>query len=240
MFLTLLAICMLAGCGSDDNDLEGVKQDDTGTKQGSADKEGSSGGSDEGTSQGGSDDTTFCVEGKTWILGLTYVTSPTPLSPSEYIETTLKGDTVVEDIKYMKLYSRGYKAGTSAPETWTDSRTWLGEDGGKVYKYYEDQRKTVQHFDFSVKEHDKVSWGSLELNVGHVYYLKTPADGQDRKTICLYFNTMHLDTWVEGIGSLVYGVNDVNIGTVGVKTRLERCSVGNAVIFDCEALENQP
>ena len=83
-----LALLSFAGCGSDNDAVEEMKP------------EGKNG--------------HFCVEGKTWTLSLTAVVRYPYIY--QYKETTLKGDTVVGGMTFMKMYTRTYKPDEPAPE----------------------------------------------------------------------------------------------------------------------------
>ena len=239
MSLLAVSLFVFAGCGSDDEAVENIKPAADKTEQGKNTGTDSQGKGDE-TGKGN-----FCVEGKTWTLSKTAVVKEPYVY--EYKETTLKGDTVVGGITFKKMYTRTYKPGEPAPETWTDTHCWLGEDGGKVCQFLEVNEEVSEIsvlFDFSAEEGDTVHWVLGDTEVKRVTNIPC-TDGKDRKTMFLYLYNKsdggygYVDTWIEDVGSVMYGISDSNIDahTVGTKLQLEKCTVGSTVIFDRAAME---
>ena len=137
-------------------------------------------------------------EGRQWSTSVWWAVSP----PQFYTEIyRMEGDTVLDKKTYKKLYCY-YTEDLSSGTLYNYA---LRQDGEKVYlKFYGEKGETL-FFDFSIKKGKSFSVHGHKFVAEEVYDMKL-ADGKTRKAIRLHDDEM-TDTWVEGVGSLVYGIN---------------------------------
>ncbi len=137
-------------------------------------------------------------EGRQWATSVWWAVSP----PQFYTEIyRMEGDTVLDKKTYKKIYCY-YTEDLSGGTLYNYA---LRQDGGKVYlKFYGETGENL-FFNFSIKK------GSAFSVHGHTFaadkvYDTILADGKTRKAIRLHDDEM-TDIWVEGVGSLIYGIN---------------------------------
>ena len=175
----------------------------------------------------------FCAEGKTWTIRETPSVAPERLMWT-YTDLMLKGDTVFGDISCLAIQSRSWRDGEPVPTTWTKTGLYIGQKGQKVYKYFDNGKRTLL-FDFSLEKgqhfvlDDKID---LVVSSSSKVILPRASDFKERKQISLSYNGVDVDTWAEGIGSLLYGIDQLDVETVGVVKQLVRCSIENKILFD--------
>ena len=151
-------------------------------------------------------DDKFVAEGKTWTI-FHY-----PLS-KEYqyaYRMQLKGDTVISDVTYKKLYQGNTYNGA------------LREDGEKVY-YREKDCNEVCLYDFGLAIGGSLGDLTVVSKENKTYL------GQERTTLELRSGNETTTEWVRGIGSL--SRPDLNTVTTGNNDCLVTCIVNNDTIY---------
>ena len=176
----------------------------------------------------------FCVEGKTWVMKSAPSVAP-ELRVWSYTETKLKGDTIINGIQFMGMYNRSWKEGEPIPEEWAKTQQYLGEENGKIYRYSKssDAMKTI--LDFSLQEGDTFPFADeIHLTViGTADSLVIGStDGIRRKCILLGMKGEVYDTWAEGIGSLQFGITDVNLSKVGMMNQFVKCYIDDKTLYE--------
>ena len=148
-------------------------------------------------------------EGRQWSTRVWWAVSPPQLYTEIY---RMESDTVLDKKTYKKLYCY-YTEDLSASTLYHYA---LRQDGEKVYlKFYGEKGETL-FFDFSIKKGKSISVHGHKFVVEEVYDMVL-SDGKTRKAIRLHNDEM-TDIWVEGVGSLVYGINwDGLVGLDGAK-----------------------
>ena len=137
-------------------------------------------------------------EGRQWSTRVSWAVSPPQLYTEIY---RMEGDTVLDKKTYKKLYCH-YTEDLSGGMLYNCA---LRQDGEKVYiKFYGEKGETL-FFDFSIKKGKSISVHGHKFVVEEVYDMVL-SDGKTRKAIRLN-NDELTDIWVEGVGSLVYGIN---------------------------------
>lgn len=109
-----------------------------------------------------------------------------------YLQFQLSGDTVINSVRYIKLYEKDCSANTK------QYKASLREDGKKVYALYNDGTEEVLIYDFGLSAGDSI----LSPFNKTTFYKVIKTDSVDiaggrRKRIELDF-----DTWIEGVGTL--------------------------------------
>ena len=165
-----------------------------------------------------------------------------------YEETRLDGDTIIDGIHFKRKYIRIWKLGEAKPDVWTPLSEYLGQDGDKVYlcsrEFYNSPLGAPQLImDFSAKPGDNVYIGTSES--GESYTVTdisnmVISDFDDKSTRrCLhvrYATTTLTDEWIEGIGSLLFGVSTTSPG-VGAFTHLYRCVDGDRLFYQWDTID---
>ena len=75
-------------------------------------------------------------ESKVWTMSYQGVVNPEVYGDIyHFTDTKLVGDTVINDIHFMRKYQRQWSLGEETPADWTATNEYLGQDGGKIYRY---------------------------------------------------------------------------------------------------------
>ena len=181
----------------------------------------------------------FCVEGKTWTMRSSPAVSPEHRTWS-YTETRLMGDTIINGIRFMGMYSRSWKEGESIPEEWIKTQHFLGEDNSKIYRYTKDNDKMRVILDFSLQTDDTFFYAEQVL----LTVMETSdstfvgsTDGAQRRCIHLGSNGVICETWAEGIGSLQFGITDALGGRLGMFSQFIKCYTGDKILYSTQLFE---
>jgi len=176
-------------------------------------------------------------EGKVWKMEYKAVL------PSEYGEhysyenVVLQGDTVIDGIPFRSTGSY-----------------WIGQKDGVVYEYAKNsnmgQKFPIMDFTLNVgdefiiyekdydDEGDSVAiWETDRYIVIAVSDTILASSMDKRLRHCVYVNSIRrkiLDCWVEGIGSLTYGILGDRIYWVGSSKRLLQCKQGDEVLYSVD------
>ena len=181
----------------------------------------------------------FCVEGKTWTMRSSPSVAPEHRTWN-YTETRLKGDTIINGIRFMGMVCRSWKEGESIPEEWTKTQQFLGEDNGKIYRYTKDNDKMRMILDFSLQTGDTFFYAEQAL----LTVMETSdstfvgsTDGAKKRCIHLSLNGEICETWAEGIGSLQFGITDALSGKLGVFSQFIKCYTGDIILYSAQLFE---
>ena len=163
--------------------------------------------------------------------------------PSEYGEhysyenVVLQGDTVIDGIPFRSTGSY-----------------WIGQKDGVIYEYAKNsnmgQKFPIMDFTLNVgdefiiyekdydDEGDSVAiWETDRYKVVAVSDTILASSMDKRLRRCVYVNSFGkniLDCWVEGIGSLTYGILGDRIYWVGSSKRLLQCKQGDEVLYSVD------
>lgn len=188
-------------------------------------------------------------ESKVWTMMIKPNVNPEKYGDLRYInETKLIGDTVINGIHFMQKYERQCKQGEEMPTEWSATQEYLGYDGSKVYLYSSITDKMILDMDFSLIDgdilgcYDLFSYSDLLYNNVVTAVSDTVLDCSTDKVRrkCVYVheegrpldNPLFTDVWIEGIGSLNYGISGVwrNMA-VGAYEYMIKCTDRDAVIY---------
>ena len=184
---------------------------------------------------------------KVWTMQYKGVLPPEYGDVYTFVETRLEGDTIIDGIHFKRKYRRIWRLGEEKPDVWTPLSEYLGQDGGKVYlcsrEFYNSPLGSPQLImDFSAEVGDDVYIGTPESNESYtvtdvsnmVIY-----DSDDKSTRrCLHVKygvTIITDEWIEGIGSLLFGVSTTSPGA-GAFTHLYRCVDGDKLLYQWDTI----
>lgn len=169
----------------------------------------------------------IAIDGKKW-----HIRTQVPYIDDRYTNDVfmwVEGDTIVEDIRYKKLYKQTRNVYDSSMET-----IEVGYCRQVGDKYYQNGKLM---FDFGLQVGDKFTpqkgdpltvkrIGSMTLN-----------DGLSRKYLMVVINEEDTDTiynadyWIEGLGSLRMGILTNDFQSVGLVKELQSCSYNEKYIY---------
>ena len=155
----------------------------------------------------------FLDEEKVWTMGYKVVNPNVDVTYFE--EKCLKGDTIIEGICFKREWRRNWMSGDPKPTDWVPLNKFIGQDGRKVYKHAFSGSWSLTYLimDFSLNSGDKFveDYQGLALN----YLVKDVSDtiisnATSESRRCIYVRCIERpsieDTWIDGIGSLNYGI----------------------------------
>ena len=173
------------------------------------------------------------VDGKKW-----HIRTQVPYIDDRYTNDVfmwIEGDTIVEDIRYKKLYKQTRNVKDSSMGT-----IEVGYCRQEGDKYYQDGKLM---FDFGLGEGDMFATSTENEEAGFFYTVVSIGDtllldGLPRKYMVIapsyegMIKSNHTDIWIEGIGSLSMGIfeNDFYY-MAGLKKELQCCSYNGIYIY---------
>ena len=140
----------------------------------------------------------------------------------------------------MKVYSREYSLGQPEPE-WSKTEFYVGQKGNKVFCYNSSFDEPRLLMDFSLSEGESaVCYRGEGKNVEYVVEAVTdtimPESTDQFRRKCLHVrNTADpadTDVWVEGIGSMKFGIACWNISGLASLSTLASCKQGDFVLME--------
>ena len=188
-------------------------------------------------------------ESKVWTMMIKPSVNPEEYGDLRYInEIRLDGDTIINEMHFMQKYERQCKQGEEMPTEWSATKEYLGQDGSKVYLYSSITDKMILDMDFSLKDDDILECYDLSSNSDLLYnnvvtaVSDTVFDCSTDKVHCkcVYVHVdgwsldhpLFTDVWVEGIGSLNYGISGVwRTMSVGAYVKMIKCTDGDTVTY---------
>ena len=177
-------------------------------------------------------------EGKVWTMRYELVVAPEYGKPIRFEEIKLEGDAVFEGKTYKKVWSRNWGEWESKPEQWHFGG-YIRQEGGKVY-----QKGDNLILDFSAQIGDEVFVNNAEEMVKGGFCKNLVVEevtdeticGKKRKCLKLRY-LQHPDfteTWIEGIGSLNFGIWGDRLEWGGSRMSLDKCTQNGDVIYSAE------
>lgn len=168
----------------------------------------------------------WIYESKQWST-LTFA----PVPPEDYSEATiisfLKSDTIINDVNYFTIYQ-------TENEDLSDAKfsgLCIRQEGDKVYHYNTQTQKELLLFDFSKKVGDEFTYyDGIQAKITNIYTFYG-ADRIGRRAFQLVANDGGRDEWVEGIGSMLNGIQRPCISWVGVGFKLLCCRDNNRQLY---------
>ena len=171
-------------------------------------------------------------DGKVWTMEYSNVYS----EQCDYSDVVLRSDTVIDGIPFKS----------------SDGLFWIGQKDGVIYQYEEffnlGQVCPIMDFSLNVgdefviyeKEYDEdadtvATWVLDKLDVIAVSDTVLASSTDRSQRHCVYVkslrNNQQQECWVEGIGSLTYGILGYRVGWYGSSKRLFQCKQGDEVLY---------
>ena len=158
-----------------------------------------------------------------------------------YIESKLGGDTLIGNIVFKKRFEKVLNQGEERVQEWKATDYFVGQNGGEVYYYDKSSNKEPQLLmDFSAKSGTIIPYifGGMPSilrieNVSDTVFICS-TDKQTRR--CIYvrgIETNESDIWVEGIGSIKYGIESFFLEPItGGIPILVKCYKGDIIMYE--------
>lgn len=185
----------------------------------------------------------FLKEEKKWVIK---TVGSNPESSVSYTEYKVMGNSTIEGVSYKQLFSRYRWDGEDSWSEWKYTGVYIGQDEqGKVYCFENNSYSSVKvaTMDFSLQVGDEFRLNDYSLP----YIVTAVADtiienSFDRKSRRCIHLTRSLngeilsgdynhDVWIEGIGSVKYGVMGMYGNMPGGSSLLMKCTELEGVIF---------
>lgn len=189
----------------------------------------------------------FLLDGKVWTLNRKPVFDPNQ-HYDLYINEEMKlvGDTVIDGIHYGQIYHREWRSDQVMSDEWINTNKYIGQDGGKIYQYYSSTRNTRLDMDFSLKVGNRFNCQFFYDTKDTLFtfvvtsvsdtIMENTTDKKPRKCIHIQseINPNLSEVWIEGIGSLQYGLLGFTyyFGKSGAITKMVKCVDGNEIIYN--------
>ncbi|MBR2153790.1 MAG: hypothetical protein IJ901_04145 [Bacteroidaceae bacterium] len=161
-----------------------------------------------------------------------------------YQEMILKDEVLVDGMKCMKCYVRECSEDENDYGEWKNYHQYLCQQGEKIYgKVWGSTLQVV--IDYSMQVGDTIIT-AIDDTVYITKYVVTAVsdtvfESSTDKTVrkCLYlkgeWSDDIVDVWVDGIGSLYYGVEGLAIADIAGSTpNLEKCQQGDEILYQRE------
>lgn len=135
-----------------------------------------------------------------------------------YMEQVVRGDTIIEDCTYKKVYEREIWDKEFKPG---EKLSLLCQEGSKIYEWRDNKR--VLNYDFDLQAGDEFYIAFDDKIVVDKVEYKTMPNGRLLKHlyVSLQLEDRKInDVWIEGIGSMTDGLNQCNLGDVGARREL--------------------
>ena len=185
---------------------------------------------------------------KQWTMRYKLVVAPELGDVIYYESIKLVGDTIIAGIPFKQEYTQERKAFSDVTNEWKPSEFYIGQDGEKIFEYSNVPKTIRLAYDFSHNIGDKVTITNFydskdpryTFNIINISdsVLASSTDKLQRK--CLYEQQ---DIWIEGIGSLSYGLRGALLCTYsGAKQTFVECRDKDNILYenpDAKTLDNE-
>ena len=181
------------------------------------------------------------AEAKQWVWQFEGVVDPTAFGEQTWLEEmVLKGDTLIDGDEMMickRMFSKRYKKGESVPEEWTQGKTVFIEKGRKLFAYdvRSQMRNLIMDFTLQVGDVFQCADGeSMTVTAVSDTILENSSDKSLRQCIYLRdnFQSDCTDIWIEGIGSVTYGIIGMHWPDGIRNSALLKCCTPEETLFE--------
>jgi len=139
-------------------------------------------------------------------------------------------DTLIGEIPLARKVFREYEEGTAKPEEWTTTNIYIGQKNRKVYQYENGKLQVI--FDFTLHEGERISFAgnmagdTMEYVVQNVSHVIFPNRMSRRRVIVSEAQQPDsTDVWIEGLGSLKYGLESSFLFDKTLQPELLHCDI---------------
>ena len=188
-------------------------------------------------------------ESKVWTMRYKSVYNPEGSGDVyNFVDTKLVGDTIINGVhfkqKYQSDWRKDWRKDKETPTEWSATGEYLGQEGGKVYQYYDKTKRMVLDMVMSLQVGDRTA--CLYNEDIPLYFIATAASDttlnntdEIKPRRCVHVQLEYhrtTDVWIEGIGSLTIGINGLGYYlSSGAIPKLYRCTDGDAVIYQSDS-----
>ena len=197
----------------------------------------------------------FLKEGKVWTMSYKATLNP-EVYPDlyHYSKMMLHGDTLINEIPFKQIYEKGLTDNLEDESAeWKATRQFVGEKDGRIFYLNGDYSvNPIGVMDFSLNVSDVFDGDkNVDKDVNEYYIVKSVSDtillcsDDKRPRRCLEIYTKELegneyatDTWIEGVGSVIYGMKGLyGLSLTGSTPKLLRCEDNGVCIFSADEQE---
>ena len=182
--------------------------------------------------------------GKVWTMYLESSTPPEYGGVNYYRESLLQGDTIIDNMKYIQCYERTRAENEELFNDWKAKNVYYCQQDGKIYQKSGNSKPRVT-IDYSLQVGDSIKGDLFQYIVTAVSdtVFASSTDKTPRK--CLYitdkWRMIIEDVWVEGIGSLTYGLEGLAVMEMaGFRRSLEKCQEGDKILYQRKMQNSSP
>ena len=184
-------------------------------------------------------------ESKVWTMRYKSVYNPEGSGDVyNFVDTKLVGDTIINGVHFKQKYRRDWRNDKEIPTEWSATGEYLGQEGGKVYQYYDKTKRMVLDMVMSLQVGDRTA--CLYNEDIPLYFIATAASDttlnntdEIKPRRCVHVQLEYhstTDVWIEGIGSVTIGINGLGYYlSSGAIPKLYRCTDGDAVIYQSDS-----
>ena len=183
------------------------------------------------------------VDGMVWTMW-NKLSVPTGDGRVSYERYKAEGDTIIDGSKFERILG-SYIDDVTNQQQWGSTSYFIRDDNGKIYLCKttaggKNEKELVMDFTLKVGDvlpvygyqviavSDTILNGSCDRQTRRCLLVKIPGDD-----VWDGYGYVLSDVWIEGIGSLKYGFKGAfGRAELGSFTRLEKCEMGNSVLFD--------
>ena len=173
-------------------------------------------------------------EDRIWFYQYKLSVNPELGDMFRYSEMTLRGDTLIDGAKYKKVLSREVTESREPIGDWQPDFLFLNDTNGKIFMYDERSKSRCQLLDLTAEEGESVTGFSLPWIVSEVkdtiFSYSSDLSVRHSLSVTTTDEPNRTDIWVEGIGSLTYGIIDYS-NFEGSSVVLLSCIQGSEVLY---------
>ena len=179
-------------------------------------------------------------DGLEWKMEYKLSVSPDRGDIYSYSDLKMMDMQKVDGIYFYRVYAQGHRSNGKDYYSWRPQNYWVGEKDGRVYQLRDGTTDYHPIMDFTLKvgEELEVSHEEATLTYKVVAVSDTILDCSEdhRLRHCIYVQGVDYpiqDCWIEGIGSLTYGINGEFVFASGSSPRLLQCHKNGKQLYWC-------
>ena len=179
-------------------------------------------------------------DGLEWKMEYKLSVSPDYGDIYSYSDLKMMDMQKVDGIYFYRVYAQGHRSNGKDYYSWRPENYWIGEKDGRVYQLRDGTTDYHPIMDFTLKvgEELEVSHEEATLTYKVVAVSDTILDCSEdhRLRHCIYVQGVDYpiqDCWIEGIGSLTYGINGEFVFASGSSPRLLQCHKNGKQLYWC-------
>ena len=187
---------------------------------------------------------TIHLNNLTWQIESKLMLGPDQDDVYIYSDEVLRETDEIDGIWFQRVYSNAQWSNGQEGYDFKPDFDWIGELNGRIYQKWDDG-PYFPIIDFTLKEGDEIVVQGISGSNGDqeaITYkavavsdtiLESSTDRHLRHCIYVVSARGEKDCWVEGIGSLKYGIIGAKSQYAGSRKRMLKCTLNNKVLYSC-------